>query len=595
MKITNLEIANFYGISTLTDSPEKINVLLAPNGSGKTTYLKALNYALTGDIRGEDFIKSDCSAAMTSITFDGHTISREKSRSGTAKVKLNGKTTTQKSINELYETLGVIPDAVKLVSSSEVLGAMEAESLSKFFLESGLIPISIDVDRLTAMCAPLSIEAENEIRNYFPESPEAITLDDINKAYTDYFDMRKSIKAEAKELKAKLSTANELYIPEMTLSEVDAKLLEIDSGIALRETQMYNDALKRREEIRRQIEEIDVAIAKSSATRSLKSELDFTKEKITEIRNEYKNIQKTIAVLEANLKTNDEVLANIATSHCPIHKDIVCTSDKSAVKELLEDTQEKTRAELNRLTEELRKADETLAKLDKRVAEYYENEKAYNAKLELIRRKKLLEDSQPPLPKKPTTIVDATKAEEQKKAFTEIRRRIILHEEALKNKERYEALEKQYNTYNELVEKFSPKFGIRELILDMALEPLMEVCNETAKKLKIGFEIKADLSKGFSVKAKTDSSTEFHPFDNLSNGEKVIVELLVMDMLNQLTGFNILILDNLDTLDAETFSNVMELVASVDFTDRYDHIFIAAVDHDDTKSVIAKYPVHKIM
>ena len=49
------------------------------------------------------------------------------------------------------------------------------------------------------------------------------------------------------------------------------------------------------------------------------------------------------------------------------------------------------------------------------------------------------------------------------------------------------------------------------------------------------------------------------------------------------------ILDDLDKLDASAFAELMELVQSSEIQDSYDHIIICAVDHEDTKSTLAKY------
>ena len=59
---------------------------------------------------------------------------------------------------------------------------------------------------------------------------------------------------------------------------------------------------------------------------------------------------------------------------------------------------------------------------------------------------------------------------------------------------------------------------------------------------------------------------------------------IIMDMLNSLCGSNILLLDELSVVDTKCFDALLDIVLA--YADDYDHILLAAVDHEDTvKSV----------
>ena len=122
----------------------------------------------------------------------------------------------------------------------------------------------------------------------------------------------------------------------------------------------------------------------------------------------------------------------------------------------------------------------------------------------------------------------------------------------------------------------------------------MQECNRTASELGLPITLIIKADKGLRVLASTDRNG-YHDFNSLSNGEKVIVELLIMDVLNKLTGFNMLVLDNLDSLDSRAFSKVLSLVSSSGFRERYDHIFLSGVDHADLMDEITKYDVHRVV
>jgi len=595
MKITNLKYNNIFGTEAFEDTPDKVNVLLAHNGAGKTTYIKSLRYALTGEMDSSDFVRTGASEAYTSITVDGNTIERKSGGSG-SKVSLNGKTTTQKSIGELYASQGVSSKVMKVVTSSEVLGSMDAGALSKFFLESDIIPVSIDADKLVAMCAPLTPDAEKELREFFPSMPEKFGLEDIKKGYKEYYDCRTKVGAELKAARAKAAVLGTMSKPEMTVDEIDKQIIALEKAMDSKELTAYNAAVKKREEVQAQIATLKERLEANKSTRPVPGVPEKLQSEKETISAEIQKKKSLIAVLDANIHQTEQILTNLASSTCPIHKDIVCKTDKTPLKNTLTETLEKTKEEAEKLKSEISSLEASLKDVEGKITAYRENEKSYEAKKALYDKIKLLEGNMPEiLPKPAYNAETAKKASDKIAVLKKYRSDVIAYENALEEQKKAEQLQAVYDIAETIVNKLSPKSGIREAILDMAVEPLIEECNKTAKMLKLGFEIKADISNGFRVLAQV-GSRGFHDFANLSNGEKAIVELLIMDMLNMLTGFGILVLDNLDSLDEDTFTNLMAVIDSSDFKDRYDHIFISAVDHVDIKNAVSKYPsVHKIM
>ena len=51
MKINTIKIKNFRGIPDMEISLERISFFTGPCGAGKTSVLKAFNFALTGDVK----------------------------------------------------------------------------------------------------------------------------------------------------------------------------------------------------------------------------------------------------------------------------------------------------------------------------------------------------------------------------------------------------------------------------------------------------------------------------------------------------------------------------------------------------------------
>ena len=54
MKINTIKIKNFRGIPDMEISLERISFFTGPCGAGKTSVLKAFNFALTGDVKKDD-------------------------------------------------------------------------------------------------------------------------------------------------------------------------------------------------------------------------------------------------------------------------------------------------------------------------------------------------------------------------------------------------------------------------------------------------------------------------------------------------------------------------------------------------------------
>lgn len=590
MKINTFQVRNFGGISTLDDSPEKVNVLLYPNGSGKSSYLKALKFALTGDTSGEGFIKNGTDSACVKIDTNGHTICRKKSASA-SKVWVDSVVTTQKSVTELFENFGCHTPALKLVTSSEVLGDLKSGTLTKYFLESGILPIAIDANKLISLCN-LTPKACEELRHYLPLPPETINLDGIKEAYDWYYETRKSTKAALKEYEAKAKLPKEIAAPTMTLEEIDTELAKLNDNNQTLLLQQYNEAIKRKEVWKNKLIKIDEeisAIVAEKPDEKVLQELNNKKDKLLAAKSEKEQL---IAVLTANIEQLENTISNLDKKICPIHSEIVCVVDKTPYKAKLAKVLADTVSEKAKAESDLKSIPLGLDAVYSKISEYNENEKKYIRKSELLKRKDELVKEEPIIPSKPSENDSGklARVEELKR----LRRDLIMYNEALANGAKAKEAKNRYDIYNELVENLSQKSGLSEAVLNVALEPLLTVCNDTAKKLKLDFAIKTTCVGGLKFFCQTSKESGFVPFDAISNGEKIIAELLIMDMLNSLSGIHILILDNLDTLDSKTFKNLLSLVYSPEFSERYDHIYLAGVNHPDAEEVVKKYNAHKV-
>lgn len=65
MKINTIKIKNFRGIPDMEISLERISFFTGPCGAGKTSVLKAFNFALTGDVKKDDIREQSDRASAT--------------------------------------------------------------------------------------------------------------------------------------------------------------------------------------------------------------------------------------------------------------------------------------------------------------------------------------------------------------------------------------------------------------------------------------------------------------------------------------------------------------------------------------------------
>lgn len=103
MKINTIKIKNFRGIPDMEISLERISFFTGPCGAGKTSVLKAFNFALTGDVKKDDIREQSDRASATIVFEDQSSIQRICKLSAATQVKVNGKNSTAKAADEFLQ------------------------------------------------------------------------------------------------------------------------------------------------------------------------------------------------------------------------------------------------------------------------------------------------------------------------------------------------------------------------------------------------------------------------------------------------------------------------------------------------------------
>lgn len=591
MQLHNLKITNFRTIEEMSFNPGKINVITGPNGAGKSSILEAISFLLTGKA-GADVVRKGAAFAEVSGTVNGGDIARKKGKE--MSIKMNGKLTTQKSFQQWVEdATGITADTLRVATSSGMLASMNSRELAEYLINNNLIPVEIDMATLKMLCT-ISEKAETELNKYLPPEPCTFTTDDVQQAYEAFYAMRPTLKKQIAEMKAKASGAADAT-PMRTMDEVDkdiAKLSAYGTEVAAYNKLLaaYQDAKRRREAAEKQIAEMEVQVKNANLSAPDAQELEKlqaeAKVLMTEQIGYYKQVIQTST---ANLSMFKRTLENLDKPICPISEKLICTTDKTGIKEDLTVLVKENEARIEETNRLLNAANEKLDAVNKRIDEFHKQERAYMTLQNTVMRIDAMSRSLPVVPSKPERPVEIPDAENTMRKLKQERDSIIAKGIAAKAAEEIPAIQEKLDICEELVKLLSPKGGLREQIIKAAFEPLVEHCNERAAKLGRDFEIDLVANDGIVIMCKPAGTTEFLPLEAVSSGEQLLAMMLILDAIESLSGLGIMVLDDLDKLDADALDALFSLLGELDFADSYDHIFVAMVNHEDALRVIENH------
>jgi hypothetical protein len=199
----------------------------------------------------------------------------------------------------------------------------------------------------------------------------------------------------------------------------------------------------------------------------------------------------------------------------------------------------------------------------------------------------------PTVPEKPecTQVVDYTTEIQKTKKERDVAMAYMQHLKDIKDKE---TVETNIETYNLLCDALDPKGIIMRNTIGYYTDIFAATCNETAKKIRPGFEFKFFAKNGVTYEIKPDVDKTFMPFESLSSGEQLMALFVLMNMLSELTKVKIMMLDDLDKLDNIAFSELLDLITADETTERYDHIILGAVNHNDIVETAKRYELDNI-
>lgn len=582
MKITRLQTIDFQGLHGKREYsfPNKITALAMPNGSGKTSLLNAIRFALTGNA-GEGITISG-KAAKTDVaitTESGAYIIREIPREGDPKFWYNKKVITRTALEKAISSLtGCESGVLKTVTASELIGSMKPQELGDLML--GYIPETLDTGTVTGYI-PDCTDGMKEIAEEILPTGTFGTAG-LDAGYKAAYKRRTAAKKEKAEMEATLRILSKTPMPkegeealkkqleaikkqqeEMTVYRT--KKAEYDRQTGLRKQQ--EEKLKL---LRDQLSKLPEAVYDEKKTAALKKDME-------ELQKEADDTKRTAAALSASAEALKKALQELDSPVCPLSKKLTCTTDKTAVRGELSEAAEKAEKELE---VQKKRMDDIRATLEKESALLRELEEA---RINAVKRDALqkqadeleigLKNIQTEEPKKPAeTVSGVTEAEIQEKLNA-----IKAYDRAATVRSDLAAKTRQVEDLEKLVSALEPKGFVRNSVTRSYISAFEASVNARAAQLKPGMKMKFVQRDGIVPMLDVNGDGLYYPYGSLSGGEKIFMVFLLLDMLNAMCGLKILFLDELSVLDEDNFKALISVLNSV--TD-YDQVFITTVDHE---------------
>ena len=225
--------------------------------------------------------------------------------------------------------------------------------------------------------------------------------------------------------------------------------------------------------------------------------------------------------------------------------------------------------------------EQKLTKIERAIEEVLENEALWKRRKDLEEQASLLLEMSVIVPEEPAEVSDPRdeirRCEDEIMACREWLR-------AAKGAEGAKEAQEEYEAYDRLVKACGPKGTVREALLVRFLGTLADAANAKADLIHEGMRIAFVTERGIVPVLDPDGSGNYLHYEELSGGQKVMLLYLVMDLIRQMTGVRILMLDETGVLDDESLSALMLLIAS---SSDFEMIMLATAYH---RSVLHAHP-----
>ena len=293
-----------------------------------------------------------------------------------------------------------------------------------------------------------------------------------------------------------------------------------------------------------------------------------------------KRTNEYIGTINSTLDLLKRTLDNLDKPICPISEKLICTTDKSQLKEELLSLIQKNENALASNKEFLAKCEDQVRKRDDIISNYQKEVYRYEQKTTLENNiSKFIVPEILPEPQK----VEKAHLEAKKKELLDLLSILSRYEKVQQNKKELAKIKDKYDLAQFAVKVLDSKIGIPALILQRTLRFFEKKCNEKASLLREGFQIHFLSDNGITIQVSPGKEKPFVDMKEVSTGEFVCVAYILMTMIGEATKCHLFLIDNLDRLDTEYLNALLSLLEE---DKKIEQVFLGGVDHADVEQTL---------
>lgn len=583
--ITTISIRNFKGIEDLQLNAKKLNAIIGKCGSGKSSLLDAIRFALTGKA-GKEVIRKGCREASVVLRFsDNSTIERIRRTSENIS-KCNGKSSTKRSLDEFLTARNMNPCWIESLCSVDWFAGLSSKDLNNFFMT--ILPLRAKAETVVELVAQLDKDLTEKKEKYLMEEilkkQEIFSFNDLANGYNTAYTVRQELKRKYNEMLPRC-TFNET-VPAKTREDIEKELNNISQVEAAEKE--YSKRLKEYASSKKQhdlaIKRLDEMKKELDTYSSCKKPKEETKAQAEADRKLFQvHIKRTneyIGTINSTLDLLKRTLDNLDKPICPISEKLICTTDKSQLKEELLSLIQKNENALASNKEFLAKCEDQVCKRDDIISNYQKEVYRYEQKTTLENNiSKFIVPEILPEPQK----VEKAHLEAKKKELLDLLSILSRYEKVQQNKKELAKIKDKYDLAQFAVKVLDSKIGIPALILQRTLRFFEKKCNEKASLLREGFQIHFLSDNGITIQVSPGKGKPFVDMKEVSTGEFVCVAYILMTMISEATKCHLFLIDNLDRLDTEYLNALLSLLEE---DKKIEQVFLGGVDHADVEQTL---------
>ena len=583
--ITTISIRNFKGIEDLQLNAKKLNAIIGKCGSGKSSLLDSIRFALTGKA-GKEVIRKGCREASVVLRFsDNSTIERIRRTSENIS-KCNGKSSTKRSLDEFLTARNMNPCWIESLCSVDWFAGLSSKDLNNFFMT--ILPLRAKAETVVELVAQLDKDLTEKKEKYLMEEilkkQEIFSFNDLANGYNTAYTVRQELKRKYNEMLPRC-TFNET-VPAKTREDIEKELNNISQVEAAEKE--YSKRLKEYASSKKQhdlaIKRLDEMKKELDTYSSCKKPKEETKTQAEADRKLFQvHIKRTneyIGTINSTLDLLKRTLDNLDKPICPISEKLICTTDKSQLKEELLSLIQKNENALASNKEFLAKCEDQVRKRDDIISNYQKEVYRYEQKTTLENNiSKFIVPEILPEPQK----VEKAHLEAKKKELLDLLSILSRYEKVQQNKKELAKIKDKYDLAQFAVKVLDSKIGIPALILQRTLRFFEKKCNEKASLLREGFQIHFLSDNGITIQVSPGKGKPFVDMKEVSTGEFVCVAYILMTMIGEATRCHLFLIDNLDRLDTEYLNALLSLLEE---DKKIEQVFLGGVDHADVERTL---------